>query len=126
MFQKIISAIFILTLICFHINVHLFAQVVEPIENPIKIGEPPTHLSFEFEQEQTTKFQDNEFKVTTVMDTDLEFSEDEIIVELVIKDIEVEYLEIRNKNNLSKNYNKSNIKIFIAYYNKKIRLIDNY
>ena len=43
-----------------------------------------------------------------------------------IKDIEVEYLEIRNKNNLSKNYNKSNIKIFIAYYNKKIRLIDNY
>jgi pantoate--beta-alanine ligase len=43
-----------------------------------------------------------------------------------IKSIKVEYLEIRNKNNLSKNYNKTNFKIFIAYYNKKIRLIDNY
>ena len=43
-----------------------------------------------------------------------------------IKDIKIEYLEIRNKNNLSKNYNKNNFKIFLAYYNKKIRLIDNY
>ena len=43
-----------------------------------------------------------------------------------IKKIKIEYLEIRNKINLSKNYNKSNFKIFIAYYNKKIRLIDNY
>ena len=43
-----------------------------------------------------------------------------------IKNIKIEYLEIRNKNNLSKNYNKNNFKIFLAYYNKKIRLIDNY
>ena len=43
-----------------------------------------------------------------------------------IKNIKVEYLEIRNKNNLSKLYNKRNFKIFLAYYNKKIRLIDNY
>tara|TARA_Y100000590_G_scaffold364035_1_gene422060 strand:+ start:6 stop:818 length:813 start_codon:yes stop_codon:yes gene_type:complete len=43
-----------------------------------------------------------------------------------IKNIKVEYLEIRNKKNLSKNYNKNNFKIFLAYYNKNIRLIDNY
>ena len=43
-----------------------------------------------------------------------------------IKKIKIEYLEIRNKKNLSKNLNKSNFKVFIAYYNKKIRLIDNY
>jgi len=43
-----------------------------------------------------------------------------------IKNIKVEYLEIRNKNNLSKKYNKNNFKIFLAYYNNKIRLIDNY
>ena len=43
-----------------------------------------------------------------------------------IKNIKIEYLEIRNKNNLSKLYNKSNFKIFLAYYNKNIRLIDNY
>jgi len=43
-----------------------------------------------------------------------------------IKNIKIEYLEIRNKKNLSKNYNKNNFKIFLAYYNKKIRLIDNY
>ena len=43
-----------------------------------------------------------------------------------IKNIKVEYLEIRNKNNLSKLYDKRNFKIFLAYYNKKIRLIDNY
>ena len=43
-----------------------------------------------------------------------------------IKDIKIEYLEIRNENNLSKNYNKNNFRIFLAYYNKKIRLIDNY
>ena len=43
-----------------------------------------------------------------------------------IKNIKIEYLEIRNKINLSKNYNKTNFKIFLAYYNKKIRLIDNY
>ena len=43
-----------------------------------------------------------------------------------IKNIKVEYLEIRNKKNLLKNYNKNNLKIFLAYYNKKVRLIDNY
>jgi len=43
-----------------------------------------------------------------------------------IKNIKIEYLEIRNKNTLSKNYNKNNFKVFLAYYNKKIRLIDNY
>ena len=43
-----------------------------------------------------------------------------------IKNIKIEYLEIRNKNNLTKNFNRNNFKIFIAYYNKKIRLIDNF
>ena len=43
-----------------------------------------------------------------------------------IKKIKVEYLEVRNKINLSKNYNRSNFKIFIAYYNNNVRLIDNY
>ena len=43
-----------------------------------------------------------------------------------LKNIKVEYLEIRNKNNLSQLYNKNNFKIFLAYYNQKIRLIDNY
>ncbi len=43
-----------------------------------------------------------------------------------MKNIKVEYLEIRNKKNLSKNYNIKNYKIFLAYYIKNIRLIDNY
>ena len=43
-----------------------------------------------------------------------------------IKNIKIEYLEIRNKINLSKNYSKTNFKIFLAYYNKNVRLIDNY
>ena len=43
-----------------------------------------------------------------------------------IKKIKIEYLEIRNKKNLSKYYKKNNFKIFLAYYNKKVRLIDNY
>ena len=38
----------------------------------------------------------------------------------------IEYLEIRNKNNLSTNINKNNFKIFIAYYLGNIRLIDNF
>mgnify|MGYP001264415710 CR=1 FL=1 len=40
--------------------------------------------------------------------------------------IKVEYLELRNKDNLniSKNFKKS--KIFIAYFIKKVRLIDNF
>ena len=43
-----------------------------------------------------------------------------------LENIKVEYLEIRNKKNLTKNYNKNNFKIFFAYYNKNVRLIDNY
>ena len=38
----------------------------------------------------------------------------------------IDYLEIRNKNNLSKNFNKNNFKIFIAFYINNIRLIDNF
>ena len=38
----------------------------------------------------------------------------------------IEYLEIRNKNNLTKNINKKNFKIFIAYYLNNVRLIDNF
>ncbi len=38
----------------------------------------------------------------------------------------VEYLEIRNKNNLTKNINKKNFKIFVAYYLDDVRLIDNF
>ena len=38
----------------------------------------------------------------------------------------IEYLEIRNKYNLSKRINKYNYKIFIAYYIDKVRLIDNF
>ncbi len=43
-----------------------------------------------------------------------------------IKNIKIEYLEIRNRNDLSRIFDKNNFKIFLAYYNKKIRLIDNY
>ena len=39
--------------------------------------------------------------------------------------VKLEYLELRDKNTLSKNCNKSNFKIFISYYYKKIRFIDN-
>ena len=49
------------------------------------------------------------------------------IKNLVMKYVDkLEYLEIRNQNNLKKHYNKTNFKIFIAYYLKKIRIIDNY
>ena len=40
--------------------------------------------------------------------------------------IKLEYIEIRNKINLSKRFNKNNFKIFIAYYLNKVRLIDNF
>ena len=40
--------------------------------------------------------------------------------------INLEYLEIRNKINLSKKISKRNFKIFVAYYFKKIRFIDNF
>ena len=43
-----------------------------------------------------------------------------------LKNIKVEYLEIRNKFNLSKKINKNNFKIFVAYSNRNVRLIDNY
>ena len=39
--------------------------------------------------------------------------------------VKLEYLELRDKNTLSRNCNKSNFKIFISYYYKKIRFIDN-
>ena len=38
----------------------------------------------------------------------------------------VEYLEVRNKKNLSKHINKRNFKIFVSYYINNIRLIDNF
>ena len=42
------------------------------------------------------------------------------------KKIRTDYFEIRNKSNLSKNFNRKNFKIFIAYYLKDVRLIDNF
>ena len=42
------------------------------------------------------------------------------------KNVEIDYIEIRSKKNLSKKINKHNFKIFIAYYIKGIRLIDNF
>ena len=42
------------------------------------------------------------------------------------KKIKTDYFEIRNKFNLSKKFNKKNFKIFIAYYLRGIRLIDNF
>ena len=42
------------------------------------------------------------------------------------KKIRTDYFEIRNKFNLSKKFNKKNFKIFIAYYLRGIRLIDNF
>ena len=43
-----------------------------------------------------------------------------------LKDVKIEYLELRNKNTLKKSFQRKNSKIFIAYYIKKIRLIDNF
>ena len=42
------------------------------------------------------------------------------------KEFNIEYLELRNKNNLSKKISKKNVKIFIAFYINGIRLIDNF
>ena len=42
------------------------------------------------------------------------------------KKIKTDYFEIRNKKNLSKNFNRKNFKIFIAYYLNGVRLIDNF
>ena len=33
---------------------------------------------------------------------------------------------LRNKNNLSTNFNKKNLKLFVSFYIKKVRLIDNF
>ena len=38
----------------------------------------------------------------------------------------IEYFEVRNANNLSKKISKKNFKIFIAYKQNNIRLIDNF
>ena len=40
--------------------------------------------------------------------------------------IKIEYLELRNKNNLSPVFNKKNLKLFVCFYIKKVRLIDNF
>ncbi len=42
------------------------------------------------------------------------------------KKFNIEYLELRNKNNLSNKISKKNVKIFIAFYIQGIRLIDNF
>ena len=42
------------------------------------------------------------------------------------KEFNIEYLELRNKNNLSKKISKKNVKIFIAFNIQGIRLIDNF
>ena len=42
------------------------------------------------------------------------------------KGIKIEYLEVRNKKNLSINTNKSNFKIFVSFYLNNVRLIDNF
>ena len=40
--------------------------------------------------------------------------------------IKIEYLELRNKNDLSTSFTKKNLKIFVCFYIKKVRLIDNF
>ncbi len=40
--------------------------------------------------------------------------------------IKVEYLEIKNMNNLTNKYNKNNFKIFISFFINGVRLIDNF
>ena len=50
---------------------------------------------------------------------------DDLKYSLNQKKINLEYLEILNKDNLSKKYNKRNFKIFVAFYIKSVRLIDN-
>ena len=51
---------------------------------------------------------------------------DDILQYVKNKRIKIDYLEIRNKNNLTTRFNKNNFKIFIAYYIKNVRLIDNF
>ena len=40
--------------------------------------------------------------------------------------IKIEYLELRNKNNLSTSFTKNNLKLFVCFYINKVRLIDNF
>ncbi len=40
--------------------------------------------------------------------------------------IKIEYLELRNKNDLSTSFTKKNIKLFLCFYIKNVRLIDNF
>ena len=40
--------------------------------------------------------------------------------------IKIEYLELRNKNNLSTSFTQKNLKLFLCFYIKKVRLIDNF
>ena len=40
--------------------------------------------------------------------------------------VNIEYLELRNKNNLKLSNKIKNSKIFLAYYIKNVRLIDNF
>ncbi len=49
-----------------------------------------------------------------------------IIKNLNKMNIKVEYLEIKNKKNLSNKFNKNNFKIFVAYFVNGVRLIDNF
>ena len=45
---------------------------------------------------------------------------------IAMQGVRIEYLEIRNKINLTKKFTTKNKKIFIAYYINKIRIIDNF
>ena len=48
------------------------------------------------------------------------------MIEIIKKhEIKIEYLELRNENNLEKSNNFINSRLFIAYYINKVRLIDN-
>ena len=42
------------------------------------------------------------------------------------KKFNIEYMELRNRNNLNKKINKKNVKIFFAFYVQGVRLIDNF
>tara|TARA_B100000686_G_scaffold164402_1_gene172081 strand:- start:197 stop:337 length:141 start_codon:yes stop_codon:yes gene_type:complete len=40
--------------------------------------------------------------------------------------VKVEYLEVRNKKNLTTSIKNKKIRLFVAYYINKVRLIDNF
>ncbi len=50
---------------------------------------------------------------------------DKIKYDILKTGAKLEYLELRNRNNLSKECNKNNFKIFLAYHIQNVRLIDN-